>query len=263
MTGVRAIVFRELYRGRIVWGKTRWVDKGGTKVKVDSPESEWLTLAAPALRIVPEELWQAAHDRLERTRQTYVIGGRLRGRPEAGIESRHLLSSFVLCGACEGSMHAIKRTSRRGRPRVYYVCNGWRVNGTCRNSWSLPLLDLDSAVLGALREDVLTADFVEDVVSRAVELSAKQHDGIRARRRVLEADLCRVEAELGRLADKVAIGDPLPTLMDAMRAREQRRADIKGQLEHLDGLARAARPAMTNGAAGRPSSPAWRAGAPF
>jgi hypothetical protein len=214
-------------------------------VKQDRPESEWLVVDAPALRIVSEELWRAAHDRLERTRQTYVVGGRLGGRPEAGIESRHLLSGFVLCGVCEGSMHAIKRTSRRGEPRVYYVCNGWRVNGTCRNSWSLPLPDLDAAVLGALREDVLTAVLVEEVVARAVELYAKRHSTLSGRRRALEADLRRVKAELTRLADNVATGDPLPTLMDAMRAREQRRADLKGQLEHVDGLARAARPAMT------------------
>jgi hypothetical protein len=78
-------------------------------------------------------------------------------------------------------MHAIKRTSRRGELRVYYVCNGWRVNGTCRNSWSLPLPDLDAAVLGALREDVLTADLVEEVVARAVELYAKRHNSSASR----------------------------------------------------------------------------------
>jgi hypothetical protein len=167
MTGVRAIVFRELYRGRIVYGQTRWVDRGGTKVKQDRPESEWVVVDAPALRIVSEEAWESAHARLERTRQTYVIGGRLGGRPEAGIESPHLLSGFVLCGECEGSMHAIKRTSRRGVPKVYYVCNGWRVIGMCTNSWSLPLPALGAAVLGAFRDDVLTPDLVEDVVTRA------------------------------------------------------------------------------------------------
>ncbi|HXH81720.1 MAG TPA: recombinase family protein, partial [Candidatus Tectomicrobia bacterium] len=41
-SGVRELVLRELYRGRVVWGKTRWVDRGGTKVKEDRPESEWL-----------------------------------------------------------------------------------------------------------------------------------------------------------------------------------------------------------------------------
>jgi DNA invertase Pin-like site-specific DNA recombinase len=71
-SGVREMVFRDLYRGRIVWGKTKWVDRGGTKVKQDRPESEWLSIDAPHLRIIPEELWQAAHDRLSRTRATYL-----------------------------------------------------------------------------------------------------------------------------------------------------------------------------------------------
>lgn len=46
MTGVREMVFRDLYRGWIVYGKTRWIEKGGTKVKQDRPEAEWLTLEA-------------------------------------------------------------------------------------------------------------------------------------------------------------------------------------------------------------------------
>ena len=32
---------------RLVWGKTRWVDRGGTKVKQDVPASEWLIREEP------------------------------------------------------------------------------------------------------------------------------------------------------------------------------------------------------------------------
>jgi recombinase/recombinase-like zinc beta ribbon protein len=140
MTGVREMVYRELYRVQIVYGKTRW-DYTGGKHKVRVPESEWLTLEAPALRIVPEELWRAAHARLDRTRQTYLrsTGGKLWGRPEAGIEARHLLTGFVTCGACGGAMHAIKRTSRRGRAVVYFTCNDARVNRACDNRLSVPV----------------------------------------------------------------------------------------------------------------------------
>ena len=54
-TGVREVLHRELYRGQIVYGKTRWQDKGGTRIKVDVPEAKWLRLEAPELRpaIVP------------------------------------------------------------------------------------------------------------------------------------------------------------------------------------------------------------------
>jgi site-specific DNA recombinase len=135
MTCVREMVYRELYRGRLVYGKTRWEYRRGRKFKVRTPESEWVITEAPALRLVDETLWRAAHERLDRTRQTYLrsTGGTLNGRPEAGIEARHLLTGFVTCGTCGGAMHAIKRTSRRGAPKVYFVCNNWRVNGACTN----------------------------------------------------------------------------------------------------------------------------------
>ena len=71
MTCVREMVWRDLYRGRLVYGKTRWVDRDGTKVKVRVPADDWITVDAPALRIIDEPTWQAAHARLARTRQTY------------------------------------------------------------------------------------------------------------------------------------------------------------------------------------------------
>jgi site-specific DNA recombinase len=242
MTGVRAMVFRELYRGQIVYGKTRWTDKGGTKVKRDCPESEWLTLEAPALRIVPEELWRAAHARLARTRKTYLrhTGGELYGRPESGIEARHFLSGFVTCGLCGGAMHAIRRTSRRGQPRVYFVCNGWRVDGACDNAMSAHVHEVDEAVLGTLRRDVLAPDIVEDVVRRAIELFTSEPDAAEERRQRLTSERERLRDELARYAEAIATSGPLPSILEALKAREERLADVNAQLEHLDGMSRAA-----------------------
>jgi DNA invertase Pin-like site-specific DNA recombinase len=147
---------------------------------------------------------------------------------------------------------AMQRKAARGHvaggkvaPRIYYVCHGWRVDGTCRNAWSLPLPDLDAAVVAALREDVLTPDLVDDVTARAVELWGEQHAGLDARRRGLEGELRRVERELGRFTEAIASGEAPPTILEAMRARERRRGDLTAQLEHVDGLERTARPTMT------------------
>ncbi len=62
-SAVREMLYRTTYRGVITW------NKGGTKKASRlRPESEWLTLDAPTLRIVPEEMWVAAHARLDQTR---------------------------------------------------------------------------------------------------------------------------------------------------------------------------------------------------
>ena len=70
--GVREIAMRELYRGRLLHGRTRWEDRGGTEVKVPTPPSEWSSVEAPALRIVDEPLWIAAQARFDRTRAIYA-----------------------------------------------------------------------------------------------------------------------------------------------------------------------------------------------
>jgi site-specific DNA recombinase len=57
-----------LYRGDVVWNRKRKRDAWGVKRYLDRPESEWLQIEAPALRIVAEDLWQAAQKRLEGAR---------------------------------------------------------------------------------------------------------------------------------------------------------------------------------------------------
>ena len=73
-TGLRKILFRDTYRGRLVYGKTKLDGRArrGKKAKqVATPQSAWTVTEVPSLRIVPEPLWRAAHARLAKTRETY------------------------------------------------------------------------------------------------------------------------------------------------------------------------------------------------
>jgi recombinase len=88
MTGVREMVYRELYRVQIVYGKTRW-DYTGGKHKVRVPESEWLTLEAPRCASCPrscgERPTRAWTGRSRRTcaapAASYGVGPRPASRP--------------------------------------------------------------------------------------------------------------------------------------------------------------------------------------
>ena len=77
------MLHRPLYRGEIVWNRSEKVSRGGTKKQRKQPETEWVRLDAPELRIVPEDLWQTAGGRLERNTQGVSPrsreGGRLLG----------------------------------------------------------------------------------------------------------------------------------------------------------------------------------------
>src|SRR5215470_1665327 len=164
-SAIREIALRDLYRGRLVWGKTRWVDRGGTKVKEDRPEFEWLVLDQPSLRIIPEELWQRAHARLDVTRTQYkrTVGGKLVGQPAYITRKPYLLSTLLECAVCGGPVWATKRTGSRAQPRYYYVCTTHRTRGDrlCGNALAAPMERLDAAVLAAMARQVLTPDLVD------------------------------------------------------------------------------------------------------
>ena len=208
------------------------------------PEAEWAIVETPALQIVDATLWQAAHRRLDRTRAIYLrrTNGKLWGRPEAGLEAKYLLSGFVVCGTCGGAMHATKRTSLRGTPQLYYVCRTHRVRGDllCRNAMSAPVLSLDSDVLATVERDVLTADVMDAVVRRAVELERAHPDEAAGQRETVRGRLRQLDAEHGRFMEAVRQWGPMASLGAELRTLELRRAELLAQLEHLDGLEKAA-----------------------
>jgi site-specific DNA recombinase len=71
-TAIREIVYRPLYRGEVVWNRMKKRDQWGVKKYAKRSESEWMHQEAPELRIVTDEVWRQAHERLERARTVYV-----------------------------------------------------------------------------------------------------------------------------------------------------------------------------------------------
>jgi DNA invertase Pin-like site-specific DNA recombinase len=88
-SSVREVLYRPLYRGEIVWNRTKKRNTWGQKQQQLRPDSEWLRIEAPELRIISEETWTAAHERLTTSRDTYLrsTNGRLWGKPTNGVES--------------------------------------------------------------------------------------------------------------------------------------------------------------------------------
>src|SRR5439155_22655014 len=83
---VRDVLHRDLYRGVIVWNRTQKRDTWGQKRPSRRDAAEHLHVEASELRIVTDELWQAAHARLSSSREAYLRtnDGRLWGKPTNG-----------------------------------------------------------------------------------------------------------------------------------------------------------------------------------
>ena len=134
-------------------------------------------------------------------------------------------------------MHAIRRTSKRGGPRVYFTCHNWRVNGACANRMSAHLPEVDAAVLAALK-GVICATHIEEVIVRTVELAMEKPDEHEAQRQRLTSEAQRLSDEIERLTEAIATGACSAALGGAVATRERQRSDVLARLEHLDGVAR-------------------------
>jgi site-specific DNA recombinase len=241
-SAIREMLRRELYRGVVTWNRTRRIDRGGTRTKVDRPPSEWLTFAAPELRIIDEPLWTAVQARLEEKQATYVrsAGGRLWGRPERSLDSPYLLTGFARCAVCGGSFFVRRRTSR-GHERTYYGCMYRHQRGpnACANSLTVAMDDANAAFLTTLREDVLSARVVRRTIARAIELAIEEAEAEEPgqRRLRLEEELRHVELEIARFTDAIGRGEPVASILEALRTRERRKREIREALHQVDGLA--------------------------
>jgi hypothetical protein len=94
------VLFRDVYRGTITWNRSRKRNRWGVHKQAARPEGEWLSIPAPDLRIVDEDVWTAAHARLATVRAVYLTatGGQPFGRPMLGDASKYLLTNLALCG---------------------------------------------------------------------------------------------------------------------------------------------------------------------
>jgi site-specific DNA recombinase len=159
-SSVHEALYRPLYRGLIVWNRTRKRDPWGQHHARPRPPAEHLTVDAPQLRIVAEDLWTAAHARLAESRELYLRStkGQLWGRPLNAIEAKYLLSGLAECGCCGGTLEVRSRAHARRRA-YFYMCSTHRRRGAaiCKGL-DVPMGRADDIVLTAFDKQLLNAE---------------------------------------------------------------------------------------------------------
>lgn len=187
----------ELYNGVIVYNRQRFMKDPttGKRASRPNPESEWVRQDAQELRIVDEEIWQAAQ-RLRETRSTPHFYHRRR--------PKRLLSGLVYCGCCGAKFNIVMRD--------YMRCSSRTNSGLCSDSRSIKMGEVEQRVLTAYEREVLAPEMIElamkacrDDHSRAVG----DRDAMRDR---LERELAENERKSGRLLGLVEDGHADPAV---------------------------------------------------
>jgi site-specific DNA recombinase len=175
-------------------------------------------LEAEHLRIVPQPLWKKVHERLAWLKSTYAQT-RPGGLMSRSAGSRHLFSGLLVCSECGGNLTIISGHGKLGHAR--YGCPRNFNRGTCTNDLKERHDRLEARLLEGLQEAVLqphvidyTLDRFERELKKQLQSLSGQMDGLRRRKR-------KLEAELQRLTKAVAEGGHSTFLLEGIAERER------------------------------------------
>jgi site-specific DNA recombinase len=232
-SSVHEVLFRDLYRGVVTWNRSRKRNHWGQRQQTPRPEQEWIQIPLPALRVVSDDQWEAAHRRLRVARVTYEQQTHGQRRPHRDRDSKYLLPGFGRCARCSGGLHV--RTRAHGSRRAFfYACTSHHNCGpeVCTHADQWPMEELDREVLATIAGDVLRPALVDEVITAAKQLFDETSVGKPEQQEQLRRKLATVERELSRYADAIASGaGQIPALVERMRTAEEKRRGLVAQIE--------------------------------
>ena len=221
---INEVLHRSLYRGEVVWNKTKKRDAAGRTAPTARPEAEWMRFDRPDLRIVSDEVWHTAHARLGgiRSQLATARGGQPAGR-RRDIDSKYLLSGFARCARCGGTLSVVSQErGKRGRVFFYGCLAHYKRGATvCDNALVLPIDRVDNAVVSRLSRDVLHPAVVKGILDGVFEAlqpaTATKNVG------ALQKELRALDTKIANLTTAIEDGAAVAPLVAKLQARQQER----------------------------------------
>ncbi|WEK43299.1 MAG: recombinase family protein [Candidatus Sphingomonas colombiensis] len=210
------ILNNELYIGRLIWNRLRYVKDpdSGRRVSRLNPESDWLIHDVPEMRIVDQEIWGQAKARQQSlSKDPQEPSDNFlndRRRP------KHLLSGLVRCGSCGGGVSMISKD--------LLGCSSARNKGTCDNRMNIRRDALETSVLVGLRTHLMEPELFKafcDEFTREVNRLRIERDATAASWR---DELERVKRNLDKAIQAILDGVPGAVLKDKIGNLEDRKA---------------------------------------
>ncbi|CAL4868244.1 hypothetical protein MMA231_02519 [Asticcacaulis sp. MM231] len=222
-TGV-GILRNQLYAGRIVWNRNRWIKDPdtGRRVSRTNPPEEWIVKEAPQYRIVDQAVFDAAQA---------ICSGRVMTRQETGHAQRpkRLLSGLLKCGACGGGMSAYG-AGRNKRPRI--MCSNHRDGKHCPDPRTFYLDTVEKTVIEKMRSELTNPEMLVDYVTAYNQTRQELARGAARRRNMLEKKVTDLDGRIRRIMELLiaGVGD-VSRLGEEMKAKQTEYEEAKAEFE--------------------------------
>ena len=216
------ILNNEMYLGRIVWNRQRFIKDPDTGKRVSrlNPRDEWIVQEVPELRMVDLGLWDAVKMRQQTVKHNPEQSG------ENGVwerrRARYLLSGLTRCGVCGGGFSMISAT--------HLGCSTARNKGSCGNRTAIKRAELEERVLGVLKgklmDPVLFREFCDEFTREMNRLRMQGRAALEAAR----TEVTRIDRELDTLLDLILKGGAAEKINARMVQLEARKRELERAL---------------------------------
>ncbi|MCO6393101.1 recombinase family protein [Aliihoeflea aestuarii] len=217
------LVNNELYIGRLIWNRLRYIKDPSTGKRVSrlNPESEWIIKDVPELRIVDDELWHSVRVRQGEIAEKFanvteaVRNHHKKNRLNGTRRPKSLLSGLVFCGCCGGPY------SLRGADR--FACSNHISKGACSNSRTIPREDLEARVLSGLKDRMMAPEIVEEAMRAYAEETNRLNRERRSSGDAWKAELVKIEKQIRGIIEAIKAGmfhESMKAEMDTLEARK-------------------------------------------
>ncbi len=213
------IVNNALYTGRIVFNRQSFVKdpQTGRRQARPNPPSEWIESHVPELAIVAGDLFAAAQAKRADNGTPHKLGRRVR--------PKHMLSGLVRCGCCGASMIVIRAD--------WVGCSAQRTRGTCNNTRTIKLAEIEGRILAVLQKHLLDPDVVAGAIEVYREERARLAKAQARADRDLASELAAVDRKIAgviKLAEDDA-GADFKGLAQRLRDLESQKADLERRID--------------------------------
>ncbi len=216
------ILNNELYVGRLVWNRQRYVKDPdtGKRLARPNPPSEWVTTDVQALRIIDDELW----DQVKARQRSVRDASSAVARPAFNSFRRpkYLFSGLTKCAVCGGGYVMFWQNR--------LACFNARSRGTCTNRLTINRRDVEQRVLSAVRDKLMRKDLFEEFCVEYTREINRLRMARRAGSAQAQNDLAKVEREIHKLVEAIKNGISANAIKDELLALEGRQIELKRRL---------------------------------
>jgi site-specific DNA recombinase len=222
------ILNNELYIGRLIWNRQRFVKDPATGKRQarPNPPEDWVIEDVEDLRIIEEELWHRVKDRQGAIRAEMnpagVQNGRL--RPERAKRPTYLFSGLLVCDCCGGGYSLINKTR--------YGCAAARNKGEaiCTNRASIERDAVEARVLTGLKDRLLHPDLLAVFIEEYRLAWNAAQAGATAAREQTQRGLGQIEKKIAGVVQAIVDGMYHPSMKAKMEELEARKVALTAAL---------------------------------